>query len=579
MEETKTELSLKIWISAINNKNNAVALFQYLFENILIDLYKNGFVIIDTSTLIDNEFDKYDWLHSKKSLKFLVSKNTRLFNFLFQDIQRNDNFNDKLLHRLIFLLKIPTFETQLFKSIMKLEGHIGQSSNRESNYNENYKSNNFHHFLTLLTQAFLYAKFTYPSSQQNLPPKYFEKELQKTYSTNFETYMNKLLELNIQSFIDNYAQTDKTNITDIHNLISVNQKELTATISDFAMSNLIINKFIESNHSNTAEVAYRVISFNNHEVTNIESISDFLDMINVVPPNNNVSENHNTFSGMAMSKFFRGHSYYKWTMTPSILRATGSDSLRNKENLIYEESLTYNANDFTDLNSHLDILKKMQHYGVQTRLLDITSSLATAAFFACSEQKENPGEIIVFNASINNNIKNFKSDNVAVLTSIPAFSISKQTEIYATAFKYSLLNYAYTLFSQNGTTNYTKDFNNETIIKHLVHEISSEKNFSNVIDPDTMINIYFVQPTLDNDRVKNQRGAFVVFSANTIPILKQTDLLRIESLRYKASGRIQHFIIMPFNKDHVLSELALLGTDKKFIYPELQSIGDTYRTK
>ena len=68
--------------------------------------------------------------------------------------------------------------------------------------------------------------------------------------------------------------------------------------------------------------------------------------------------------------FFRGHSKSSYDLKPSIYRNQG---LIGHEAEMFNELILRCPNDFNDGLSTFQMLVKMQHYSLPTRLLDITS--------------------------------------------------------------------------------------------------------------------------------------------------------------------------------------------------------------
>lgn len=85
--------------------------------------------------------------------------------------------------------------------------------------------------------------------------------------------------------------------------------------------------------------------------------------------------------------WFRGHRCGSWDLTPRLLRY--SNGLAREETL-YTEFVTRGAPFLSDHASEWEVLAKMQHYGVPTRLLDWTERLSTALFFALNGTSESP---------------------------------------------------------------------------------------------------------------------------------------------------------------------------------------------
>ena len=78
--------------------------------------------------------------------------------------------------------------------------------------------------------------------------------------------------------------------------------------------------------------------------------------------------------------FYRGHANREWKLLPSLLRTSnGAD----KEHLIFRDMVSHEPQSFSECRSTLDHLVHMQHYGLPTRLLDVTMNPLIALYFAC----------------------------------------------------------------------------------------------------------------------------------------------------------------------------------------------------
>lgn len=132
---------------------------------------------------------------------------------------------------------------------------------------------------------------------------------------------------------------------------------------------------------------------------------------------------------------FRGSSKSSYRMVPSVFR---SEAAAIGEHEIFTEALrTHYDKAFRGL-SDLEILCKMQHYGVPTRLLDLTESPAIAAFFALGSlsrpnkelkrkkraAKDDPPKITAVPV-FEEDCEDFYSDRVAMLSALPRLKDSE----------------------------------------------------------------------------------------------------------------------------------------------------------
>lgn len=82
--------------------------------------------------------------------------------------------------------------------------------------------------------------------------------------------------------------------------------------------------------------------------------------------------------------FFRGQAVEHWDIKPSIFR----DNMLSVEHYLMSEPLRQVPNEFTNLGTSFEIMEKYQHYGMCTRLLDVTTNPLVALYFACEQHGE-----------------------------------------------------------------------------------------------------------------------------------------------------------------------------------------------
>jgi len=118
----------------------------------------------------------------------------------------------------------------------------------------------------------------------------------------------------------------------------------------------------------------------------IESLSDFFAVFH------SLLEANKTF-------WFRGHASCSYTLAPSALRYADVERRTRALRLVAEMKrfLEMKLPRPPAHNDDLGWMQVAQHYGLPTRLLDWTQNAAVALFFACSQELDRDGLVIIMN--------------------------------------------------------------------------------------------------------------------------------------------------------------------------------------
>lgn len=245
--------------------------------------------------------------------------------------------------------------------------------------------------------------------------------------------------------------------------------------------------------------------------------------------------------------FYRGHSNSKFELKPSIYR---TKNLITNEDILFKDIIARSPYEFKECDSTFERLVKMQHYSLPTRLLDITSNPLVALFFACKDdsQENEDGRLFRFEVK-ERDIKYFDSDAVSVVANISRRPIS---------------------FSIEHIKDSKRDeFNDDDVIRYLLHEIRSEKShFSAVIDKRHIEMVFCVKPKLDNPRIIRQEGAFFIFG--------------IDNAKNKAahfSYEYDSYIISKSDKKKIIKQLDALGINESTLFPEIEHVAKHLKGK
>lgn len=283
----------------------------------------------------------------------------------------------------------------------------------------------------------------------------------------------------------------------------------------------------------------------------IRSVSEYLECLSKIK-----MEPKTTFS-VGCFTLFRGQANANWLLSPSLYR----QNLFEVENLLLTEIKHICPNEFGD--NRFDSLVKMQHFGMPTRLLDVTTNPLVSLYFACesSEQSNEDGIVYIF----------------------PNMPVSWSNDPLVDL----VMDFVYDYFPRK-----------MWLDQMLDQSQKKYRNGSYRLMPDTIdsllhyltIPAFAVMPAKTNERIEAQDGAFFVFGMhfsnrevstnpgtvgrvyyNFVPIeidnvqqiWKKTETLRIPAAAKKG----------------ILNQLDILGINERKLFPDLShQINHTVRT-
>ena len=323
--------------------------------------------------------------------------------------------------------------------------------------------------------------------------------------------------------------------------------------------------------------------------------------------------------------FYRGHADKNWELLPSIFRTPNGVE---KEHLLFRDMVAHEPQSFSECKSALDYLVQMQHYGLPTRLLDMTTNPLVALYFACQSADddvaavaisgaragllviedlyrekvapENLGQAVILSGllaavgakkiavniatRIFNNGSAFKRDvELATEAAVKAgneardrdgvvylFSVSEgEVKHFDSDTISALANLAKCKISEQCSAYLSvEDFNEQPDIKFLLHQIKGEKpHFLPRIQPCDLSSLIFVKAKNGNQRIANQMGAFLLFGLGLTPEKRRG---RAKGARYLAKN-----IHAEIPEEWIKKKLIIPKECKADILKELALLGIT----
>ncbi|SIO21684.1 FRG domain-containing protein [Parasphingorhabdus marina DSM 22363] len=262
------------------------------------------------------------------------------------------------------------------------------------------------------------------------------------------------------------------------------------------------------------------------EIGLVDSVSDALIRVQ------KLSDESDTFS------CYRGHGSISWTATPSIFRQ--SQRILSSEYTIVRDLVSRYPDHFLHDNTMFDRLVRMQHFGLPTRLMDVTSNPLVGLYFAVTECENEDGSLIIYRISADRK-KYYDSDSVSCVCNLANLKMSEKEIL------------------ENTTASNISDFHKLHPTDRLLQFIREEKpHFQARIKKDDLFRPYYVVAKQNNARIIAQSGAFLAFG------------LKLEDSSAFSKEISSYSIRIPKNaKKKIRNELRAIGIDAGTLFPEI----------
>lgn len=247
---------------------------------------------------------------------------------------------------------------------------------------------------------------------------------------------------------------------------------------------------------------------------------------------------------------FRGHADNDWALCPSLFRQDPDISAYEHE--MTRELISAFATQFSDDLSMFDKLVRMQHFGLPTRLLDVTRNPLVALYFACDPDYDDSRDgSLVFFVGDSGRHKFFDSDVVSCMANLANLKLDEKKSIED---------------SPATTINELKALN---AINRLAQFIRVEKPY--FIDRIQKVDLFrpvSVTPKMLNARLNAQFGEFVLYGLDAE-----------KGPNFKRSSFATKYDIDADAKSGIRGRLENLGITGATLFPEIDKAAKQIKQK
>lgn len=302
------------------------------------------------------------------------------------------------------------------------------------------------------------------------------------------------------------------------------------------------------------------ISINNIE----EYIQELMRLYRIIK---DVDNDENFESLFETNLLFRGVDNKEYSLQPSIARKSkkGATIFLRESNLINETRFKL-PHIFENLDDPVDKVAMLQHLGIPTRMLDVTSNAIVALYFACSNNFEEDGAVYLLTVRNRYSSHNSLEKAVADISNTCCDS-PNDFESFLTSVKQGVKNY-----NDQADLNWLQNLKD-----NIINNRDIEDNEIIPIEP------WYVKAKAGNPRQLAQSGEYLLFS-NDLKLIKTGSSYEItfnDSISPILASEGQCFaflemkkkIIIPKEyKKGILKQLSYIGITESSLFPDNSDI-------